>query len=103
MNRCPFFALLCGRSVARSLDAIHARLTQMEKNMSALSDKIAELKTAVEAERTEHAQEVKDAVAKARAAWQADDEAEHKQALADLDSLIGTLKAPSPVFTPSGN
>lgn len=75
--------------------------------MSELLDKIAAAqaaaKEAVEAERRSHADEITAAVAKARAAWEADDAAEHAAALAGLDSLIASLKQPALGFSPSAN
>jgi formate-dependent nitrite reductase cytochrome c552 subunit len=106
---CPsFFArLICGRrSVAQKLDVILTNQTRMETMMTAtkaeLLNEIAQVKDEVAALLKGKDEAVAAAVAKAKAAWDADNEAEHTEAMAALEEIRKSLSE-APVFTPSGN
>ena len=79
--------------------------TQLDRMESIMSDVVEQLKALHEQITTtmkSKASDIDAAVAKAKAAWEADNQADHDAAIAELKAIKAELATP-PVFTPSGN
>lgn len=109
MCRSLFAALrtIGGRSrrSEQKLDRLLTLYTHMERAMTQtkneLLDEIKAVKEAVQAHVQSRAEEIDAAVAKAKAAWDADNQEEHDAAMAELEEIRKSL--PHPSFEPSGN
>ncbi len=106
----PLFAALrdrWGRSRLRDLkiDSLLILAMNLEKTMTATKNELLEeikaVKDAVLAHIEGRAEEIDAAVAKAKAAWEADNQDEHDAAMAELEEIRKSVAQPP--FQPSAN
>lgn len=96
--------------VAERLVHIQRMLESLEMMIMSAQDEFrtaeAEMLAALKADLASRVQAINDAVAKAQAAWEADDEAKWQQAAQDMKDASAAIQAAGvqpPPFTPSGN
>ena len=94
---------------AEALDLLRILNRKADRIMSAQNDFMtaeAEMLAALKADLAGRGQAIDAAVAKAQAAWEANDEAKWQQATQDMKDASAAIQAAgaqSPPFTPSGN
>jgi peptidoglycan hydrolase CwlO-like protein len=87
---------------------LHKRVDQLEKIIMSAQDDFktaeAQMLAALKADLASRAQAISDAVAKAQAAWEANDEAKWAEAAQDMKDASAAIQAAGGGgFTPSGN
>jgi formate-dependent nitrite reductase cytochrome c552 subunit len=91
-----------GRRIERKFDQLAIRMeTMMTQTKNELLDEIKAVKEAVQAHVQGRAEEIDAAIAKAKAAWDADNQEEHDAAMVELETIRKSVAQPP--FSPSGN
>ena len=78
------------------------QLKRLEMTMSDVVEQLKALHEQITTTMKSKAADIDAAVAKAKAAWEAGNQADHDAAIAELEAIKAELATP-PAFTPSGN